>query len=344
MALKRSAVWYHFEEIQPGLKAKCKICKATYSTKNNSVGNIRRHLRLKHPTIRLAGDDNEFEMDTDEPAELPEHTPDPIPSSSRENRSSSNSTNVESPVVTSNRTTVDVSQNTMPQSTRTTSTKITSFFRTKKPVSVSLAKSLNTQLIRFITRGYYPFSIVEDLEFQKLLNMLCPGYTLPSRKTLSDGLLVQAFNDCKRDVEKKLEGVSAVCLTTDGWTSINNDSFVAVTAHFITDTDRELTLDSALLSCEEFGLRHTGDNIADYLTNVIKEWKIEGRVSVIVTDNGANMVSAITGRWKHLPCFAHTLNLMVRSAWKEPTILKILEKVKGDFSFKFLSLVDFSYY
>lgn len=38
-----------------------------------------------------------------------------------------------------------------------------------------------------IVKEYYPFSIVED--FIKLINMLNPGYTLPSRKTFLKSLL-----------------------------------------------------------------------------------------------------------------------------------------------------------
>lgn len=34
-------------------------------------------------------------------------------------------------------------------------------------------------------------------------------------------------------VEDILQIVEAVCLTTDGWTSKSNQSFISVTAHFI---------------------------------------------------------------------------------------------------------------
>ena len=48
----------------------------------------------------------------------------------------------------------------------------------------------------------------------------------------------------------------------------------------------------------------------------------------ILSDNVTNIVAAIrfTG-WKHLPCFAHTLNLIVQDSLKE--IRCIQDKVKG---------------
>jgi len=84
-----------------------------------------------------------------------------------------------------------------------------------------------------IVKEYHPFSIVEDKEFRKLLNMLSPNYIIPSRKTVSNCLLPQMYEMVVQRVKDKLKNVSAVCLTTDGWTSRNNESFLAVTAHFI---------------------------------------------------------------------------------------------------------------
>lgn len=45
------------------------------------------------------------------------------------------------------------------------------------------------------------------------------------------------------------------------------------------------------------------------LTRIGKEWNVSEKVVALVADNAANAIAAarITG-WKHLPCFAHTLN------------------------------------
>lgn len=47
---KKSAVWLHFSE-EPGSKAKCNICRNTYSYKGGAIGNLRKHLKTKHPTL-----------------------------------------------------------------------------------------------------------------------------------------------------------------------------------------------------------------------------------------------------------------------------------------------------
>ena len=82
------------------------------------------------------------------------------------------------------------------------------------------------------------------------------------------------------------------------------------------------------LNCTPYTERHTAENLRDELHRVTSEWNIKEKVNCIVSDNAANIVAAVrlTG-WKHLPCFAHTLNLIVQDSLKE--IKCIQDKVKG---------------
>lgn len=72
--------------------------------------------------------------------------------------------------------------------------------------------------------------------------------------------------------------------------SINNVSFIAVTAHFF-DTNYELK--SVLLACEKFDARYTAYEIASYLLNLAEKWKISHKIVAVVSDNGANIINAI---------------------------------------------------
>lgn len=85
---------------------------------------------------------------------------------------------------------------------------------------------IDQQLLKMIVKEYHPFSVVEDVEFRNLIKMLCPNYSIPSRKTVTQSLMPQLFNMTVECVKDTLNNVSAVCLTTDGWTSRNNQSFV----------------------------------------------------------------------------------------------------------------------
>lgn len=113
-------------------------------------------------------------------------------------------------------------------------------------------------------------------------------------------------------VRAALDKTHSVCITTDAWTSRNNESFIAVTCHYI-DVNQE-ALKTVLLSCFVTKLRHTAENLETELKAVLNEWQLLHKVVAIVTDNAANIVNAVERlKKKHVSCFAHTLNLGVQS-------------------------------
>lgn len=54
---------------------------------------------------------------------------------------------------------------------------------------------IHKQILRFITAGYHPFSIIGEEEFQTFLRMLNPKYVLPSRKAVSNYFLDEEYNN-----------------------------------------------------------------------------------------------------------------------------------------------------
>ncbi|XP_060846118.1 E3 SUMO-protein ligase ZBED1-like [Rhopalosiphum padi] len=84
---------------------------------------------------------------------------------------------------------------------------------------------------------------------------------------------------------------------------------------------------SVCLGCEHFPLQHTAINLAEYLKNITIEWKINNKVVAVVTDNAANMVSAVRQlHFRHIGCFAHSINLVVQNSLEN--ISEIVSKVK----------------
>jgi len=79
-----------------------------------------------------------------------------------------------------------------------------------------------------------------------------------------------------------------LALTTDLWTSQAVASYLTVTADYISS---EWKLESKVLKTREMQERHTGENTAEALSIVIKEWKIdEKRISAIVCDNASTVI------------------------------------------------------
>lgn len=195
----------------------------------------------------------------------------------------------------------------------------------QRPIPMTKTKMIDAQLVKMIVKEYHPFSIVEDKEFRKLINMLCPSYSIPFRKTVTQNLLPQMYEMTLECVKDNIKNVTAVCLTTDCWTSINNESFIAVTAHFI-DPKNETQLSSVLLGCNSFDEKHTAGNLARYLRNTVDDWNLSDKLTGVVSDNAANIRAAIVkNNWRYLSCFAHSINLVVQSSLNsiEPIIYKV---------------------
>ncbi|XP_026747001.1 zinc finger BED domain-containing protein 1-like [Trichoplusia ni] len=301
---KRSAVWNHFEEVEPK-KAKCLYCANILSVPAGNCGNLGRHLKNKHPTVPLVTD----RQPTQQTPEAPQETLAPTTSTATES-------------ATSNAPAPGPSSVGLPPHQPS----IRDYAHSTKSMPPRRAELLDEQLVRVIANGYYPFSMVEDEEFKKFVNMLNPAYKLPTRKTLSQSLIPKMCTKQEEKVRHNIENANAVCLTTDGWTSDNNQSYLAVTAHYILSTSETTKLHSNLLGCVEYNERHTSENLTEFLKNIMREWSIENKITAIASDNAANITAAIReGDWRQIPCFAHTLNLCVQSALQHiaPSINKV---------------------
>lgn len=324
MSRRQSVVWYHFSEKETN-RAECKYCKSIISIVGGSTGNLTRHLKRRHPTVplertsrpRLSG-----RSESEDTRPSTSVSPRPPSTSSCEvgevcSLTDQPSTNIRTPIPT---------PPLFSSSLKLSQASVDSFVQVVKPVALSRSKAIDAQLLKMICKEFQPFSLVENPEFITFVNMLCPGYSLPSRKTLSRSLLPQTYNNLVEEIKIKLKSAYAVSITTDGWTSINNQSFLAITAHYIDASSSILC--SNLLGCIEFNETRTASNLGAFLFQECKRWEIEQKITAAVTDNAPNIVAAVKcNNWRHVPCFAHTLNLIVKAGLKP--IDPIVDKVKG---------------
>nr|CAI5837647.1 unnamed protein product [Callosobruchus analis] len=161
---------------------------------------------------------------------------------------------------------------------------------------------------------------------------MCPSYKMPCRKTVSASLLDQTYSLLREKISEKLSRTDFVCVTTDSWTSINNDSFIAITVHYLAEAGQELKLCSYLLDCFDYEERHTAQNLASILQEKFVEWKIENKIVCVVSDNASNILSAVRiGGWRSHGCFAHTINHLVQNGLR--SIKPIIDKVKAIVAF-----------
>lgn len=173
-----------------------------------------------------------------------------------------------------------------------------------------------------------PFRSCEHEGLRYFMSFAQPNFIFPSRFTVA--------RDCYRvyvEEKRKLKSYfskssSRICLTTDTWTSCQNLCYMSLTAHFIDDN---WTLHKKILNfCPISG--HSGEAIGKGVEKCLLEWGIT-RVMTITVDNassndvGIQYIRRRLQRWKdgavldgkfvHMRCAAHILNLTVREGLKE---------------------------
>nr|XP_022910336.1 zinc finger BED domain-containing protein 1-like [Onthophagus taurus] len=268
--------------------AKCNLCKRVFSYKT-SITNLKKHLECKHPTVSI---------------------PSSSTSTARRDSTSSNSQQSESQPATQNQRVVP----------------ITTYMN--RPLNESKKTTLDSKLMLLFTKSLQPFKLVEEQAFCDFIHELNPSYQLPSRHFISRTMLPALFEKCRLRVKELLTEAKRICITTDCWTSINNEAYIAVTAHYVDD---KFNLKSLLLECKNLPGNHTSANLAECLDTVVTDWNIKEKVLLGISDNAYNIVNAMETRlkWNHFGCLAHTLNLIVNAGLKcDDNIVSIIEKVK----------------
>ncbi|CAN1298326.1 Putative AC transposase [Linum perenne] len=163
-----------------------------------------------------------------------------------------------------------------------------------------------------------PFQFVEHVGFKRLMETAWPMFDIPSRKTVC------------------WEGFS----TTDCWTSIQNINYMCITAHFI---DVDWKLNKKILNFCEIK-SHRGIDITDSVAECLEEWNLKN-VFCITMDNATANDTAIIhlrdkfqtwggsilgGKFLHMRCVAHILNLVVTDGLEEVdvSVRRVCETVR----------------
>ncbi|XP_024879336.1 zinc finger BED domain-containing protein 1-like, partial [Temnothorax curvispinosus] len=304
-------IWNYF--VKSDTVAKCKICQLNVKTSGNTT-NLHFHMNRCHPDVQMEKStvfvktkrqisevDNEDIIDLDDPVSSP--GPSTSISSETETRSVSVLRN---PIVSSKQPRID------------------SAFAKQKSYQDggSKAADVTNKLLFMIAKDNLPFRVVEKEGFKTFMNAILPLYTVPSRRTITH-LVEEKYEVLSNMMKAKLSQVNYLSLTTDIWTeSLNMKSFLGLTAHFLVEEQHR----SVTIGVVEMTERHQSEYLKNWLLNLIDTWNIQSQnIVAVVSDNAANIKKAIVdafGADKHLPCFAHTLNLVLARIIDDDNIVK----------------------
>lgn len=181
--------------------------------------------------------------------------------------------------------------------------------------------AITNAILYYICVDHKLFYTVKGRGFLELMKQLAPQYHIPSDTHLKK-LMTDKFTALKSALKEKLKSHDCFSLTCDIWTeTMNMTSFLGVTLHYL---ERQ-NLKSAHIATLALQERHTGKYIAEKLPEVLENWGInKANIMAVLTNNGTNMVSAVkvlfSNEEKHLPCFAHTINLIAEKVVSEGKI------------------------
>ncbi|KAH0670553.1 hypothetical protein KY290_025970 [Solanum tuberosum] len=164
-------------------------------------------------------------------------------------------------------------------------------------------EDIKRAIAEFFIIDEQPFKVVEGEGFKKLMAKALPNFELPSQVIVARHCL-KIYQEEKEKL-KKLVKNQHICITSDTWTSLQNLTYMVVTAHWIDDEwnlqkkilnffqtpDHKVTLDNA--SANDAAIKHLKARIDD--------WK-----GVILRNE-----------FLHVRCNVHILNIIVKEGLDE---------------------------
>lgn len=178
----------------------------------------------------------------------------------------------------------------------------------------------NDMIVDWVASKYLPFSFFNDEKTQNIFFYINKHAKVP-KKTELRTLCAERFTKLQSRAMNLLQNNdSKISFTIDGWTSVGNNSYYGVTAHFI---DHNWKLQTLVIDFLPSNGKHTGKDIAQLFYNMLCEHRLTEKIQGITLDNAAanttfvkELAKLITSAGinfdasdNHFRCFGHILNL-----------------------------------
>lgn len=263
---KVSSVWLHYTKVAEQ-QVQCNICQKRLTYKGSSTSNLQKHISSVHwkDTATLPDKVRRRQLGSGTVASGEGHVAQSstsitnTASATSASAISSASSTAAATVVTSVVTTTGFDA----VASNSVQTSIEGFLQ--RPMTALDKAKTDQALLKLVVGDLLPFSIVDGRAFRELMALIAPNYEVPCRTTISRTFMPRKYEEVRAKVRRQLDGVEAITLTTDLWTSRTTKAYIAVTGHFIS---QEWTMDSALLGCIPVRGSHTAAMIRNELKQV----------------------------------------------------------------------------
>nr|XP_043625688.1 zinc finger BED domain-containing protein RICESLEEPER 2-like [Erigeron canadensis] len=203
-------------------------------------------------------------------------------------------------------------------------------------------KTLRELLVACTVRHKLPLSFVEYKGVRDVIEYLEPEADSMTRNTLEADLIEMYKLEKEKMKSMLMESPGMLCLTSNLWSSINTDGYLAITVHFI---NNEWVLQKRVLAFSHMPPPHSGVALNAKVFLILEEWGLGKKIFCITLDNASSndrfvqllrdqldtkspLVSK--GRFFHMRCCAHIVNLIVQDGLKkiDQAVEKVRESIK----------------
>jgi len=194
----------------------------------------------------------------------------------------------------------------------------------RPPIRLDVLRKL---IVEWIVERRHSFNETESESLHKIFEYLDPRSVnaLKSEKTTRRDI-TKYFEIAKATIKERLSlARSRIHISYDLWTSPNHKAMIAIIAHW---TSEDYEVKTALLAIREVHREHTGENIANVVYPVMKEYDIDTRFGYYVGDSATNNDKSLKYLnqfmrddgyngfdidQRRLRCFAHEMQLATKA-------------------------------
>lgn len=178
-------------------------------------------------------------------------------------------------------------------------------------------------LIAWIADAQVSFRQAENRRLRDIFEYLNPLVSATEAHICHDTVrrrILQVYNTNKARIGMLLQQVPGkIHIAFDGWRSRNRHALYGITCFFLNEFDQPKKL---VLGIPEVVERHSGDNIAIHVIDILEDYGVSEKVGYFTLDNASNNDTAMeaigkalnfNGRARRVRCFGHIINLVVKA-------------------------------
>jgi hypothetical protein len=149
------------------------------------------------------------------------------------------------------------------------------------------SRTLEQLYINFQISCNQPFSLIQATSFRSLIRYINPDADdlLPESPSTAKALIMDQFAIEKAVIQQQVQGSqSCIHLSLDSWTSRNHLPILGVIGHTLVGGQRQ----EYVLALREIQGRHTGENLAPIVLDILQDYGITHKLGYIQMDNATN--------------------------------------------------------